>query len=151
MIGTDITFTSKLTVDSLEAPVSAGVECGFLTVKYGDDELAVIPLVTKSDVEGSRLLKQMEEIREFSQSRVFIATVVSAVVITLLYYADTCVHSRVKAKKARQILSLTHTVRHKAQAFAAKPRCSDVILKYAPKTIDTSHIWSYNKRCCNAQ
>ena len=99
VIGTDITFTSKLTVDSLEAPVSAGVECGFLTVKYGDDELAVIPLVTKSDVEGSRLLKQMEEIREFSQSRVFIATVVSAVVITLLYYA---IRAFIRASKQKK-------------------------------------------------
>ena len=79
--------------------MSAGVECGFLTVKYGDDELAVIPLVTKSDVEGSRLLKQMEEIREFSQSRVFIATVVIAVVITLLYYA---IRAFIRASKQKK-------------------------------------------------
>ena len=46
-----------------------------------------MPLVTKTAVAGNRLLKQMEEIREFSQSRVFIATIGSALVITVLYYA----------------------------------------------------------------
>ena len=73
--------------------------CGLGDKRYGAQVLAVIPLVTKSDVEGSRLLKQMEEIREFSQSRVFIATVVSAVVITLLYYA---IRAFIRASKQKK-------------------------------------------------
>ncbi len=87
VIGTDITFTTHLTVDTLEAPVSAGVTCGYITVSYDGRDLCTVQLVTRSEIAGSKLLKQMEEIREFSQSRVFIATLVSAVVITLLYYA----------------------------------------------------------------
>ncbi len=87
VIGKEITYTQKLTVESLEAPVSAGVACGFITVSYLGEEIATLPLVTKASVSGNRLLKQMEEIREFSQSRVFIATVISAVIITILYYA----------------------------------------------------------------
>ena len=84
-VGSDITFTTKLTVDSLEAPFTAGVQCGFITVKYNGEVLTTVPLVTKTGVARSELLYQMERIREFSQSRVFIATIVSAVIITLLY------------------------------------------------------------------
>lgn len=87
VIGTDVTFTTRLTVESLEAPVSAGVSCGYITISYDGKDLRTMPLVTKTAVAGNRLLKQMEEIREFSQSRVFIATIVSALVITVLYYA----------------------------------------------------------------
>lgn len=87
VIGVDITYTQKLTVESLEAPVSAGVACGFITVCYLGEEIATLPLVTKTSVSGNQLLRQMEEIRRFSQSRVFIATIISAVVITILYYA----------------------------------------------------------------
>ena len=84
-VGSDITFTTKLTLDSLEAPFTAGVQCGFITVKYNGEVLTTVPLVTKTGVARSELLYQMERIREFSQSRVFIATIVSAVIITLLY------------------------------------------------------------------
>ena len=86
-IGSDVTFTTRITTESLEAPVSAGVVCGYITGSYEGRDLCTVQLVTRSAVAGNKLLKQMEEIRKFSQSRVFIATLVSAVVITVLYYA----------------------------------------------------------------
>ncbi len=99
VIGKEITFTTKLTADSLEAPFTAGVQCGYITVSYNGQILTTVPVVTKNAVTRSELLYQMERIREFSKSRIFIATVVSAAVITLLYYVIRAFVRAAKQKK----------------------------------------------------
>lgn len=84
-IGKDVTFDHTLTVDSLTAPVSEGTPVGFISVMQGDKVLATVNLVTKLSVSQSKLLYAFERIKAISQSRVFIASVISAVVITTIY------------------------------------------------------------------
>lgn len=99
VIGDDITFTVTLNVDSLEAPFTAGVRCGAVTIRYDGDILTSIPLVTKTAATQNKLLYQMEQIRKFSKSRFFIATVISALVLTVLYNAW---HAFLSARKGRK-------------------------------------------------
>ncbi len=85
IVGEDITYTTKITEEELKAPVSEGEVVGFLTVYDGTREIATVSLVTKTSVNQSDILVALENIKEFTQSRFFIATVISAVVITIIY------------------------------------------------------------------
>ena len=85
VIGQDITYSYTLNSETLQAPVAEGVHVGLITAYRGNEELATVELVTKSSVAQSEILYTLTRIKEISRSRVFIASVVFALVFTVLY------------------------------------------------------------------
>ena len=84
-VGNGITHSYTLNAEELQAPVSEGAHVGIITAYYEGKELVTVDLVTKTSVAQSEVLYSLMKIREISQSRVFIASVVSAVILILLY------------------------------------------------------------------
>ena len=80
----DITVTHSVYED-VNAPVSKGQELGAAKVMYGDVEMGRVSLVATTDISRSEFLFALERISEFAQSKFFIATVVSAVILSVLY------------------------------------------------------------------
>ena len=85
VIGQDITYSYTLNSETLQAPVAEGAHVGLITAYRGNEELATVELVTKSSVAQSEILYTLTRIKEISRSRVFIASVVFALVFTVLY------------------------------------------------------------------
>ncbi|MBQ8276452.1 MAG: D-alanyl-D-alanine carboxypeptidase [Clostridia bacterium] len=89
---TDLTYSYNVTSASLDAPVQEGQVAGFITVSYGDEVLSTVNLVAKNEVERSEFLYVLSRIKNFSHSRFFIAALVAAVVLTLVYIFGTAVY-----------------------------------------------------------
>lgn len=85
VLGTDITYSHTLNSEELQAPVAEGAHVGLITAYYNGEELATVELVTKSSVAQSEVLYMLTKIKDISRSRVFIASVVSAIVLTVVY------------------------------------------------------------------
>lgn len=85
MLGTDITYSHSLNAEELQAPVSEGAFVGTITAYKDGQEIATVDLVTKTSVAQSEVLYTLTKIKEISQSRVFIASVVFAVCFLILY------------------------------------------------------------------
>ena len=85
VIGQDITYSYTLNSETLQAPVAEGAHVALITAYRGTEELATVELVTKSSVAQSEILYTLTRIKEISRSRVFIASVVFALVFTVLY------------------------------------------------------------------
>ncbi len=81
----DIKYSTNTYDDYLNAPVTAGQVCGFVTVSYKDEIIASTRLVATSDVARSDFLYFMDKVKDFSKSTFFIAAVITAVVLTLVY------------------------------------------------------------------
>lgn len=81
----DIRYSYNTYEDSLQAPVEKGQTAGTITVLYGDEILGSCALVTTSDIARSEFLFFLARVRVFAQSRFFIATVISVVVLSILY------------------------------------------------------------------
>ena len=81
----DIRYSYNTYEDAMEAPIATGEEAGTITVLMGDRILGSCTLVTTSSVARSEFLYFLARVRQFSQSRFFIATVVSAVVLSVIY------------------------------------------------------------------
>lgn len=84
-LGSDITYSHSLNSEELQAPVAEGAQVGLITAYSGGKELATVELVTKTSVAQSEVLYSLTKIKEISQSRVFIASVIFAVCFTVLY------------------------------------------------------------------
>jgi D-alanyl-D-alanine carboxypeptidase (penicillin-binding protein 5/6) len=84
-IGQDITYSYTLNSETLQAPVTEGAHVGLITAFYNGEELATVELVTKSSVAQSEILYTLTRIKDISRSRVFIASVVFAIIFTVLY------------------------------------------------------------------
>lgn len=85
VLGTDITYSHSLNSEKLQAPVSEGARVGVITAYKDGKEIASVDLVTKTSVAQSEVLYTLTKIKEISQSRVFIASVIFAVCFTILY------------------------------------------------------------------
>ncbi len=84
-LGSDITYSYSLNSEELQAPVAEGAHVGLITAYSGGKEIATVELVTKTSVAQSEILYSLMKIKEISQSRVFIASVIFAVCFTVLY------------------------------------------------------------------
>lgn len=71
--------------DALAAPVVEGQVVGNVTVTYGDEILGTVELKTTAAVSRSEFLYILSQIEDFTRSKFFIATAVSAVVLTAVY------------------------------------------------------------------
>lgn len=85
VLGTDITYSHSLNSEELQAPVSEGARVGVITAYKDGKEIASVDLVTKTSIAQSEVLYTLTKIKEISQSRVFIASVIFAVCFTVLY------------------------------------------------------------------
>lgn len=71
--------------EEIQAPVEKGQVLGSVTAIYEDRVLGTSDIVATADVARSELLYTFHKIEQFSKSKFFIATVVSAVVLTVIY------------------------------------------------------------------
>ncbi len=100
----DIRYSYNTFEDSLDAPVKKGQTAGTITVLYGEEILGSCGLVTTSDIARSEFLYFLARVRVFAQSRFFIATVISVVVLSVLYvfikagYKERKMRSRAKRR-----------------------------------------------------
>jgi D-alanyl-D-alanine carboxypeptidase (penicillin-binding protein 5/6) len=97
---TDIKYSYNTYSDSLNAPVEAGAEAGTITVLYGDEILGTCPLITTSSITRSEFLHFLEEVKAFASGRFFIGSVISAVVLSVLYVLY---RARQREKKLRRM------------------------------------------------
>ncbi len=81
----DIRYSYNTYEDSVDAPVEAGQEAGTITVIYGNEILGSCALITTSSITRSEFLYFLARVGEFTESRFFRATVVSAVVLSIAY------------------------------------------------------------------
>lgn len=75
-----VTYTEEL-----QAPVTKGQVCGSVTAIYNGEILGTSDMITTADVARSELLYTFYKIEQFSKSKFFIATIVSAVIFTVIY------------------------------------------------------------------
>lgn len=71
--------------EELQSPVTKGQVCGSVTAMYNGEILGTSDMITTADVARSELLYTFYKIEQFSKSKFFIATVVSAVIFTIIY------------------------------------------------------------------
>ena len=81
----DIRYSYNTYADTMDAPIATGEEAGTITVLMGERILGSCTLVTTSSVARSEFLYFLARVRQFSQSRFFISTVVAAVVLSIVY------------------------------------------------------------------
>lgn len=98
----DITTSLRLGGDKLAAPVEKGAVVGYLNVYYGDEQIGSVELITGDEVERNGFLYTLEVIKEYSKSRFFRATAVSAVVLTVIYIFASAAVRRRQARKNRR-------------------------------------------------
>ncbi len=84
-VAKDIELVPKLNAAELEAPVMEGQVVGFITVKFGDEILGSVDLVTTDKVERSEFLYALQNIKAFTTQRWFIASVIALAVLTVAY------------------------------------------------------------------
>ena len=66
----DLEQTIKLNSDTAEAPVTAGEELGQVTLSYDGKVYATVPLVALNDVEASRMLTILHNIKQFFEKTI---------------------------------------------------------------------------------
>ncbi len=98
---TEITRSYKTSFDSIEAPVAAGEVAGVMTVMYNGEIVGNIELITTVAVARSEFLYTLEQIKSFGTSRFFIATIIAAFVLTVLYVVFKAIY--LHRKKTRRI------------------------------------------------
>lgn len=86
---TDIDAEIKLSwtteSEELQAPVKKGQSVGRVTALYKDKPIGTADLIATADVNRSDMLYGLYRIKQFSQSRFFIAATVSAVIFFIVY------------------------------------------------------------------
>ena len=83
--GENLEYSYTTLYESLAAPVVKGSVAGAVTVIYEGDVIGSSDLVATVDIERSELLYTLSQIEKFTKSRFFIATIVSAVILTVVY------------------------------------------------------------------
>lgn len=85
-VSTDLVYTCRLDAESLDAPVTEGQVVGTYTVSLDGVILGSVDLVTKNSLSKSDFLVVLNGIESFTTSTFFIVTLISAVVLTVLYF-----------------------------------------------------------------
>jgi D-alanyl-D-alanine carboxypeptidase (penicillin-binding protein 5/6) len=81
----DLELHTTTLLESLTAPVKAGDVVGTVTVTKDGEIVGTSDLVTSSDVERSGFLYVLSQIESFTKSKFFWATIICAVVLSLVY------------------------------------------------------------------
>lgn len=97
----EITFSWTTDAKELQAPVTKGETVGRITVMYKGEPIGTSDLITTMDVERSDMLYTFEKISEFTGSPFFIATIVSAIIFSILYIFAKAFYLKKRNKKRR--------------------------------------------------
>lgn len=100
-LAADIRYSYNTYADSLDAPVEAGQEAGTITVLYGDEILGSCPLITTSSITRSEFLYFLAQVQAFSEGRFFRGTLISIVVLSILYVLIKAGWREKKLRRAR--------------------------------------------------
>jgi len=84
-VKTDIRYSYNTYSDSLDAPVESGQTAGTITVLYGDEIIGSCALITTSSITRSEFLYLLAQISEFTGTRFFRGTIISMIVLSILY------------------------------------------------------------------
>lgn len=87
------------TEETLAAPITKGQVAGNVRVVYGDRELGRVDLITTADVARSEFLYSVDRIKQFTTGSFFIATAISAVLLTIAYVLF---KARLRVKRLRR-------------------------------------------------
>ncbi|MBR5538810.1 MAG: D-alanyl-D-alanine carboxypeptidase [Clostridia bacterium] len=82
----DLTYEYRLDSETLKAPVTEGQSAGSYSVYLDGEYLGSVPLITQNSLSRSEFLVALDRIERFTTSTFFIVTVISAVVLTVLYF-----------------------------------------------------------------
>ncbi len=72
-VGEEVTYSIRLTVTSLEAPVTEGQFVGYLAVIYRDRVLGTVNLYTAGSAERSGIISSLKGIQALTQNRALVA------------------------------------------------------------------------------
>jgi len=122
----EITYSWNTYETELRAPVKKGTEVGDITVLYNGEILLSAKLVADTDVARSDLLYMLQKIRSFTSTVFFWATLVSIIVLSLLYVL-------VQATQEERAARRRHTAGVSVN-LAAIPRRSAAGKRKAPPT-----------------
>ena len=100
-------FDLVLTKQSLSAPVEAGTVVGYMAVRSGNSVLASVPVVTAKGAEANPFLTLLDSMKAFVTGRVFIAFVVCAVALTVLFFVALAIFTELSRKKRRRNYRVT--------------------------------------------
>lgn len=82
----DLTYEYRLDSETLKAPVTEGQSAGSYSVYLDGEYLGSVPLIAQNSLSRSEFLVALDSIERFTTSTFFIVTVISAVVLTVLYF-----------------------------------------------------------------
>ncbi len=82
----DITYEYRLDSETISAPVTEGQSAGTYSAYLGTEYLGSVPLIAKNSLARSEFLVVLDSIERFTTSTFFIATLISAAVLTVLYF-----------------------------------------------------------------
>ncbi len=95
----EISFSWTTNQEELQAPVRKGQLAGRVTVLYNGEPIGTSDLIATADIERNDMLYGLNKISEFTKSRFFIATLISAVIISIIYVFAKAVLLKKRSKK----------------------------------------------------
>lgn len=98
-VGTDITYSIRLSAESLEAPVSEGMFVGYVAVFYRGNPIGTLELYTAGSAERSTVVSVLNTIRSLTGNRVFLSGFVFFVLASAGWITAETVLSRRRRKK----------------------------------------------------
>lgn len=84
-VAEEISLSWTTDSDELQAPIQKGQTVGRVTAMYKDEPIGTADLIATADISRSDVLFGLYKIGQFTKSRFFIAALVSAVVLAVLY------------------------------------------------------------------
>jgi len=86
--------------EKLEAPIKKGTRVGTISIYYADECIGTVPAVTAQAVEGSKLLKISDSIKEFlKKHRKIIAAIVLIILVLVIFFIFSIIRLNSKKKK----------------------------------------------------
>ncbi len=85
-LSTDLKYSYRLDVESLDAPVTEGQVVGSYTVSKDDILLGSVELVTKNSVSRSEFLVVLDKIERFTTGTFFVVTLITLALLTVGYF-----------------------------------------------------------------
>ena len=83
---TDLTRTVTLTAETAHAPIATGDVLGEITITYGDQVCAKVPLLAQYDVSASKFLTAKYQLIQFLSKTIVQVTIVLLVLLVVLFW-----------------------------------------------------------------
>lgn len=99
-ISKEISLSWTTETEELQAPIQKGQTVGRVTAMYKDEPIGTSDLIATADISRSDVLYGLYKIGQFTKSRFFIAALVSAVVLSIVYVLGTA-YLRQRRKNSR--------------------------------------------------